>query len=248
MSINSWGGRGTLIINAIKMASRVDADAIQFKHPFSMILSGNRRTGKTHFTKTLILRNRELIAPPIDRVFWFYASHQADVFSEIDANAAGAELAIEYAKGLPSDDIMETVDARSGKKLIIIDDLMEEASNRSDVSNLFTKGRHSDVSVIFLTQNLFHKGKYSREISLNTDYMVNFKNPRDSSIITNLGRQMGNTKFLQDVYRDATKEAYSHLLIDMRADTDNRLRYRSNVLQDTQRVYQPDWRARRSTV
>ena len=117
---------------------------------------------------------------------------------------------------------------------------MEEASNRSDVSNLFTKGRHADVSVIFLSQNLFHKGKYSRVISLNTDYMVNFKNPRDSSIITNLGRQMGNTKFLQDVYRDATKEAYSHLLIDMRADTDNRLRYRSNVLQDTQRVYQPD--------
>ena len=222
------------------MATRVDADAIQFKHPFSMILSGNRRTGKTHFTKTLILKSRELIAPPIDRIFWFYASHQADVFREIDASAVKAQLTVEYAKGLPSGDIMDSVDARFGKKLIVIDDLMEEASNRSDVSNLFTKGRHSDVSVIFLTQNLFHKGKFSREISLNTDYMINFKNPRDSSIITNLGRQMGNTKFLQDVYRDATKEPYSHLLLDMRADTDNGLRYRSNVLEDIQRVYQPD--------
>ena len=222
------------------MATRVDADAIQFKHPFSMILSGNRRTGKTHFTKTLILKSRELIAPPIDRIFWFYASHQADVFREIDASVPEAELTVEYAKGLPSGDIMDSVDARFGKKLIVIDDLMEEASNRSDVSNLFTKGRHSDVSVIFLTQNLFHKGKFSREISLNTDYMINFKNPRDSSIITNLGRQMGNTKFLQDVYRDATKEPYSHLLLDMRADTDNGLRYRSNVLEDIQRVYQPD--------
>lgn len=222
------------------MATRVDADAIQFKHPFSMILSGNRRTGKTHFTKTLILKSRELIAPPIDRIFWFYASHQADVFREIDASAVEAQLTVEYAKGLPSGDIMDSVDARFGKKLIVIDDLMEEASNRSDVSNLFTKGRHSDVSVIFLTQNLFHKGKFSREISLNTDYMINFKNPRDSSIITNLGRQMGNTKFLQDVYRDATKEPYSHLLLDMRADTDNGLRYRSNVLEDIQRVYQPD--------
>ena len=64
---------------------------------------------------------------------------------------------------------------------------MENASNRSDVTALFTHGRHEDVSVIFLTQNLFHKGKYTRDMSLNTDYMVLFKNVRDASVITHLG-------------------------------------------------------------
>ena len=71
---------------------------------------------------------------------------------------------------------------------------MEEASNRSDVKHLFTRGRHEDVSVIFLVQNLYHKAKHSREISLNTDYLVVFKNPRDLTPIVNIGRQMNCRK------------------------------------------------------
>ena len=61
--------------------------------------------------------------------------------------------------------------------VIILDDMMDEATEDKRISNLFTRGRHDNLSVIFLTQNLFHKNQ--REISLNSDYMVIFKNPRD---------------------------------------------------------------------
>ena len=57
-------------------------------------------------------------------------------------------------------------------------------------------------------------------------------------MITNLGKQMGITKFLQKIYEDATKEAYTHLFLDLRSDTKDALRYRSNVLGDEQIVYQ----------
>ena len=120
---------------------------------------------------------------------------------------------------------------------------MEKVGSRADVAALFTHGRHEDVSVIFLTQNLFHKSKYARDMSLNVDYMVLFKNPRDASVITHLGQQMGNTKFLQQAFRDATKEPFSYLLIDLRAQTPEVLRYRTRVFNSSgdepQTVYQP---------
>lgn len=216
----------------------IDADDVKFKHPFTMKLSGNRRTGKTHFTKILLLENKELVTPPIDSMIWFYASRQEDTFNEIEA--ALNDQRVEFIHGLPKErSIQDVIEMRYGRKLVVLDDLMEEASNRSDVAALFTNGRHENVSVIFLTQNLFHKGKYSRDIALSTDYTVNFKNPRDSSMINILGRQMGNAKFLQEAYRDATKDAFSHLFLDLRSDTNDLLRYRSNVLSDIQTVYQP---------
>ena len=43
----------------------------------------------------------------------------------------------------------------------------------------------------------FCQGKFSRTISLNTNYLILFKNPRDNNQISVLARQMypGNTKF-----------------------------------------------------
>ena len=52
------------------------------------------------------------------------------------------------------------------------------------------ESHHSDTSVIYLVQNLFSKNKESRTISLNAQYMIVFKNPRDSSQLANLARQM----------------------------------------------------------
>lgn len=205
----------------------LDADDVKFKHPFSMLISGGRRTGKTHFTKTLLLRNNEFITPKVDRIFWFYASYQPIAFDEIKENVAN----VEFVRGLPEEDILDTIQKHYGRKLVIIDDLMEEASNRSDVKHLFTRGRHEDVSVIFLVQNLYHKAKHSREISLNTDYLVVFKNPRDLTPIINIGRQM-NKPELSKAYKDATTKPFSYILADLRADTREELQFRSGVFDE----------------
>ena len=59
------------------------------------------------------------------------------------------------------------------------------------VSNLFTKGsHHRNLSVLHLVQNVFDKNKHTRTISLNTHYLVIFKNPQDASQITHLAKQM----------------------------------------------------------
>ena len=70
-----------------------------------------------------------------------------------------------------------------------------------------------------------------RENSLNADYVVLFKNPRDSSTVTHLGRQMGKTRFINDAFQQATKDKpFTYLLLDLRSDTKEELRVRYDLL------------------
>ena len=111
------------------------------------------------------------------------------------------------------------------------------------VSNIFTKiSHHRNVSVIFLTQNMYYKSKQARTMSLNTQYLVLFKNPRDATQVATLGRQMypNNSKFLVEAFQDATKRPYGYLLLDLRADTLENYRVRTNIFAgERQYVYIP---------
>ena len=66
-------------------------------------------------------------------------------------------------------------------------------------------------------------------MSLNAHYMVLFKNPRDVSQFANLARQMypKSSQFAVEAYRDATREPYSYLLVDLRRGQDEELRLRT---------------------
>ena len=218
----------------------INADELKFKHPFSMLLNGARRTGKTHFVKTLLMRQDEYITPNAEWIFWFSpsSSTQNEVFIELKESISN----ITFVNGLPSEDILGYVREMQPalRLLIIIDDLMEEASKRSDVKHLFTRGRHEDLSVIFMSQNMFHKGVHFREMSLNTDYFVVFKNVRDASTISHIASQMNNTRFLPLAYKDATMGKFGYLILELRSDTDDRVRYRTNIFNNEQViVYQP---------
>ena len=72
--------------------------------------------------------------------------------------------------------------------------------------NLFTRGsHHRNLSVIYIVQNLFHQGKGSRSISLNSHYLVLFKNPQDELQILTLATQTypGQTDFFLNQYEEA---------------------------------------------
>ena len=70
-------------------------------------------------------------------------------------------------------------------------------------------------------QNLFPKYKESRTISLNSQYIVVFKNQRDVSQMTTLAKQMypGRVKFVQEAFADATSTPYGYILVDLKQDT-----------------------------
>ena len=108
---------------------------------------------------------------------------------------------------------------------------MSEASNDKRICDLFTKGsHHRNLSVICLVQNLYYQGKESRTMSLNSQYLVLFNNPRDQQQITVLARQMypGQSEKFLSTYRMATSKPFGYLLIDLKPDTLKKTLKRTN--------------------
>jgi len=118
--------------------------------------------------------------------------------------------------------------------LIILDDLLNQVYKK-DVCDLFTKcSHHRNISALLLTQNLFHQGINFRDISLNAKYLVLLKNVRDKNQFLYLARQEypEDSHSLLDAYLDATRQPHGYLIIDSAQDTNDTLRFRTNVFPD----------------
>ncbi|CAH0551102.1 unnamed protein product [Brassicogethes aeneus] len=151
-------------------------------------------------------------------IIWYYDEWQPGYENKLN---------IKYTQGLPN---MSDFNG-SEPTLIIIDDLMKEAGGA--IVDIFTKGsHHRNLSVFYITQNLFHQGKGQRDISLNAHYIIYFKNPRDKAQISHLARQVypENSRFIQDAYYDATTRAHGYLVLDLKQNTPESLRIRTNIL------------------
>ena len=138
---------------------------------------------------------------------------------------------IEVVKGIPTALEQDSYFDVNTLNLIVFDDQMIDASKDKRIVNLFTRGsHHRNLSVIHIVQNLFHQGKGSRSISLNSHYLVLFKNPRDKLQILTLAKQMhpGQTDFFLNQYREAVKRPFGYLLIDLKITTQDNCRLRAN--------------------
>ena len=103
---------------------------------------------------------------------------------------------------------------RHHEELMLTDDVMNEVSSNSMVSKLFTRGRsHLGCSLVLMLQNIFPKGTQSRTISINAQYQVLFRNPRDSLQISIFARQLypHNSKDFLEIYKRATQRPYGYL-------------------------------------
>ena len=200
-----------------------------FKHPFTCIMSGPTQCGKTHFTFKLLENLGSMVKPKPTKVIWCYGEYQ----SRFEELPEWVTLVEGLEKG------MEEIDP-SERNLLILDDLMDEAGDANEVSELFTKGsHHRNLSVILIVQNLFHQGKKMRTMSLNSHYLVLFKNPRDAGQVRCLSNQLfpGNGKFFVDAYRQATSRPHGYLVLDLTQSTLDSRRVLSDILPDEEGFY-----------
>ena len=65
------------------------------------------------------------------------------------------KMNVEYVEGIPGE--LDKYFKKNKRNLIILDYLMDEASKSLKFTQLFTRGCHDNLSVIYLTQNFFHK-------------------------------------------------------------------------------------------
>ena len=116
--------------------------------------------------------------------------------------------------------------------LIVIDDLMRDATNSKDVCELFVEGsHHRNISVACILQNGFSKGKENRTMSINTQYIVLFKNPRDQIGLATLARQMypSHPKKFIIKYTLATQRPYGYLFIDLKQNNPDEDRLKTDI-------------------
>ena len=203
----------------------------RWKHPFTCIVAGPTGCGKSTFVTRMLRHAAAMIDPPPEHITWCYGEWQ-------EAYATTNLGHVRFEEGLPTAAMFDP----TTRNLIVIDDLMAETDER--VTTLFTKkSHHRNTSVLYLVQNLFPKNKESRTISLNSQYMVVFKNPRDASQMATLARQMypGRGKFVQEAFKDATAVPYGYLLVDLKQDTPEDMRLRTTIFPDdgVQYVYLP---------
>ena len=200
------------------------------KHPFNCIISGPTSCGKTTFLRELLRHKNDVVEDFPERVIYYYKEWQK-TFDEIKSIIYN----IEFYEGLPSVEELNEI----SNALIILDDLNNQVVNSEHVMNLFTVGsHHKQLSVIFLTQNMFLKGRFSRDLSLNANYLVLFKNPRDQLQIKTLSTQMfpGKSLFLVNAFNDATMIPFGYLFIDLKQDTLAKNRIQTGILPKQMRI------------
>ena len=117
---------------------------------------------------------------------------------------------------------------------------MTEAGKDANCLKIFTvDSHHLNITVFFLTQNIFPQEKYSRTISLNSQYMILTNNPRDRNQLVQLGKQIfpGYTKFFAEAFNDAvTQKRFGYLLLALDQKTDEENRVQTGILPDEERI------------
>ena len=211
---------------------------LKFKSPTSIIISGPSQSGKTCLTFEILKHANGMFERIPTRILYAYKVWQ-NVYDEMERCLTN----IEFTEGLPSKHDLIELSKQGEHSLLILDDLLLEASENIDIINLFTVYvHHLKLTTLFITQNLFGRGKYMRSISLNTHYFILFKNMRDKQQISTFARQIfpGKVKYFMDAYDKAISKPYNYILVDIYPSTAESHHLRSNILpnQDTI-VYTP---------
>ena len=201
----------------------------RWQHPFTCIVAGPTQSGKTEFVKRFIENLEDMVTPLPTRIVWSYGEWQPAYQTLLDN--------VDFVQGLPDLPVYS-----KEPLLVVIDDQMHGVDRR--ITSLFTKGsHHRNLSIVYIVQNLFDQHKEHRTISLNSHYLMIFKNPRDGSQIVHLAKQMypGKTHYLRQAFALATGQPHGYLLIDLKQATPEGMRLRSHIFPgESQEVYVED--------
>ena len=190
---------------------------------FKMFVCGPSRCGKTLFVSKLIQNMSTFTKSPPQKIIYVYKVWQS-IFDELQNNN------IVFIK--EQDDLTEKLrDVSFGESSLIIFDDLINSKCLEDIANLFVvDGRHSNYSMIYLSQRMFVNNDYFRQISNNCDYLVIFRNPRNYSEIRILAQQITpiNLDLIQ-IYSKACKSPFSYLFINLTQECDERVKYLSHI-------------------
>ena len=195
---------------------------LKFKLPFGMIISGPSSSGKSTILLKFISEASDIIEPKPKSILYCFGEMNNIV-------PLLQKSGVDVFAGVPPEDLIKKYPK---PLLLILDDLILSVDEKY-LSELFTKkSHHQNFSVIFVTQNLFDKKiKVARQ---NSQYLVLMRSPNSMLSIRNIGVQLfpKQLDYFLDSYRQATKQPFGYLLVDMHASSDPTLRLRTNIFKE----------------
>ena len=198
-----------------------------------MCMVGASGTGKTRLILSM-LTEFHTFYPPFRRIIYVYR-HWQPIFDKFNEQLGPSVITFIQ---LSVDNPFEFIDTLTGnqggpntKWLLIFDDSCEEILQSAEFANLATSGRHKGLNTIFIKHNLYQQGKHSVTVDKNTTHIIIMKTPRIGKQLRLLGSEIDGitSDFLEKCYKNATKNRYGHLLIDVSPACNDLLRFASNI-------------------
>ena len=202
---------------------------LKFNSPCSLVIAAPSNSGKTYLTKQILENANGMFKESVTNILYCYGSVWQPIFDQLQSGIKN----ITFHEGIPDEQTIMNLTQHGKHVICVLDDLMEQASDSLSVQKLFTTGcHHLNMSIIYIIQNLLPRGRVARTLSLNSNYFILFRNPRDEQQIHYFARQaFANRKqyFLQS-YSKATSEPHGYLLVDLNIHSDKKYQLRTHIL------------------
>ena len=208
---------------------------LQIQHPCRLTSVGKTDSGKTYAIIKHILLDANV---PFDRIVW--CAPQASLEqAKIKAlkKQLGSKLIL--VDGLNEEMLQDIVERKPYKEqmCIVLDDLIHSSGASKFVNNLFTSGRHKNISIVEILQRIYTGSKDARTHRLNSEYFM-LHSFSDQSEIERLMRSLirrgvDRADELMQAYNSSVSKNKERgfLLVDLKATPEhNYLRYRDNAL------------------
>lgn len=193
----------------------------------TVLIVAPSNSGKTVLTTEIVLRRNQLFDKESQLCLWYYEAEESIPKQLKDRPDVICK------QGLPElDELKKFAHLRP---LVVIDDQMtrldKEPQKCERIVSVLT--HHLDMTVVFLLHSIFYS-KTVRNLRLNCNYLIIFKNPTDKLSIRCLGSQLmpGRVKSFVAIYEAVTEKPYSYLVIDLTKDCPEELRLRDGIFPD----------------
>jgi len=191
-----------------------------FHQPARLLISGFSGSGKSYLVSKLILKYRDRFSRVIV------------VGSDLDRDNS---LNIERC-----DNFNPLIDNEiNGHILVIYDDVLYNKKIVETAAEVFIRGRHLNISSIFLTQNIFFSNKHFRIISINTTHVILLRSRDIKQVRCFASSFLTDTQiesFIRLYKKWVMHEKFKYVLIDFTKDIDSPLAIRKNIVNEDYEV------------
>eukprot|EP00112_Aurelia_sp_Birch-Aquarium-sp1_P015904 Seg3562.8 transcript_id=Seg3562.8/GoldUCD/mRNA.D3Y31 product="hypothetical protein" protein_id=Seg3562.8/GoldUCD/D3Y31 len=229
-----------------------DTHDIRLKTPFSCLLVGKSKSGKTTLLLDILEQWRSYTTDESGeyekRLYWIYGTENAKDFHKVndiltknfENYGENEKPKIEFFKGdFKNAQVIQRIQAIPETSIIILDDLMAEMVKCVEIANVLTReSHHRKWNVFLLWQDMFPQDKFARTISMQCDYKYIFRDPARTDRLRYLCQQMfprGNEardmfERISTYFDKAGPHNYPYIRITLRPDAPRAMMVLANDL------------------